>query len=548
MTLPSTGRRRACRDPAGSATSGVGRPRLESSIGSKRHSPVRDLASPFCCVRRQSVRRLVLVGHQGRRLLDDGVDLKVSTSFAEPSGWVTQDLTASTEGIQRRPRRCRRRLHTSPIGAAISTVWLAWRVPIGGSLDRQRVECRPVVTSGPPCHPGCRTPASTPPRHGPAATVGPRPGSDCPVQRLVRTRGQGGALDGGDDPGDRRRRRNPDARMVLLKGWDERGFRFFTNRESAKSASSRQILAAPVLYWRELMGKSASAATSSDSTIGIDEYFASPARFAARAWAALDRPIADRAELDGLLAAAEQRFAGEEVNRAAALRGGFLVRPRAIEFWQGQVGRLHDRFVLTGRRLRRLGDRAARTLGVEAVRSRGRPAQASHSQCLAASSPARDRDVSPGSRSRSGGRPRTAAGPGRRSLPTWSARRRWLGDGPRHGHGPLSIYRHPLLGTGVCGASTTFSTVKLQVLRCSIRPRRARARLRRSASAARRPARCRRSRPASPCKGRPPVSKRGPFDRRRSMRRSRKPPGRPRGGRPAVRFTSATPFRLGTFV
>ena len=140
----------------------------------------------------------------------------------------------------------------------------------------------------------------------------------------------------------------PDARMVLLKGWDERGFRFFTNRESAKAGQlDSSPVAALILYWRELDRQ-----VRIRGTVELlddeesDEYFATrPRGSQLGAWASpQSRPLADRAELDAMLAAAEQRFEGGDVERPPHW-GGYLVRPSAIEFWQGQVGRLHDRFV-----------------------------------------------------------------------------------------------------------------------------------------------------------------------------------------------------------
>jgi pyridoxamine 5'-phosphate oxidase len=141
----------------------------------------------------------------------------------------------------------------------------------------------------------------------------------------------------------------PDARMVLLKGWDERGFRFFTNRESAKGqqlgASPRAAL---ILYWRELDRQvRIRGAVEPLSDEESDEYFASrPRPSQLGAWASpQSRSLADRAELDARLAEIEARYGGGgEVPRPQHW-GGFRVAPELIEFWQGQVGRLHDRFL-----------------------------------------------------------------------------------------------------------------------------------------------------------------------------------------------------------
>ena len=59
------------------------------------------------------------------------------------------------------------------------------------------------------------------------------------------------------------------------------------------------------------------------------------------------RPIADRAELDAGLAAVRERFAEVEDVPRPETWGGFVLRPRTIEFWQGQQARLHDRFLYT---------------------------------------------------------------------------------------------------------------------------------------------------------------------------------------------------------
>ena len=139
----------------------------------------------------------------------------------------------------------------------------------------------------------------------------------------------------------------PDARMVLLKGADEAGLRFFTNYGSAKAAQlDLARRAALVVYWRELDRQ-----VRFRGTVARLDEAESDAYFAARprdsqigAWASpQSEPLSSRRELDRLVGEAEARFAGAEVPRPADW-GGYLLRPLTVEFWQGQVGRLHDRF------------------------------------------------------------------------------------------------------------------------------------------------------------------------------------------------------------
>jgi pyridoxamine 5'-phosphate oxidase len=154
----------------------------------------------------------------------------------------------------------------------------------------------------------------------------------------------------------------PDARMVLLKGVSADGFRFFTNYESAKAGQLDGAGAgAIVAYWREL-DRSVRARGEIErlGAADSDAYFATrPRGSQLGAWASpQSRPVSDRDDLDARLARVEERFAGDEVPRPGHW-GGYLLRPRAIEFWQGRVGRLHDRFRYTreaeGWRIDRLG-------------------------------------------------------------------------------------------------------------------------------------------------------------------------------------------------
>lgn len=154
----------------------------------------------------------------------------------------------------------------------------------------------------------------------------------------------------------------PDARMVLLKGADAEGIRFFTNYESAKAAQLEATgRAAIVLYWRELdRSVRARGAIERLPPGESDAYFATrPRGSQLGAWASpQSHPIESRQALDERLAEVEARFQGSDVPRPEHW-GGYLLRPRAIEFWQGHVGRLHDRFRYSregeGWRVERLG-------------------------------------------------------------------------------------------------------------------------------------------------------------------------------------------------
>jgi len=139
----------------------------------------------------------------------------------------------------------------------------------------------------------------------------------------------------------------PDARMVLLKGFDERGFRFHTNYGSEKG---RQLdadgRAALVVYWRELdrqvRVRGEVERLSADES---DEYWETrPRESQLGAWASpQSEMLGSREELEEQLQAIRERFEGGEVLRPEHW-GGYLLRPESVEFWQGQVGRLHNRF------------------------------------------------------------------------------------------------------------------------------------------------------------------------------------------------------------
>lgn len=143
---------------------------------------------------------------------------------------------------------------------------------------------------------------------------------------------------------------NPNARIVLLKDFDEQGFVFYTNYESRKgeelAANPRATL---VFYWTELERQvRITGSVEKVSAAESDEYFASrPLGAQLGAWAsAQSRPIPTRRALVMARDAREKESAGKRVMRPP-FWGGYRVVPTFIEFWKGRADRLHDRFAFT---------------------------------------------------------------------------------------------------------------------------------------------------------------------------------------------------------
>lgn len=138
---------------------------------------------------------------------------------------------------------------------------------------------------------------------------------------------------------------NPDARIVLLKSFDDSGFVFYTNYQSRKGKELAEIPRACLLFywsslWRQVRIEGAVEKTSDAES---DAYFQSrPVGSKLGAWASnQSEVVASREILEARFAELQQRF-GDNVPRPEHW-GGYRVRPTAIEFWQGQENRLHDR-------------------------------------------------------------------------------------------------------------------------------------------------------------------------------------------------------------
>ena len=152
----------------------------------------------------------------------------------------------------------------------------------------------------------------------------------------------------------------PSVRMVLVRGIDERGVAFYTNRESRKG---RELAANPygaiAIHWHLLQRQiRLEGPVEQLSDEESDAYFASrPYGSRLSAWASdQSRVIPDYETLERRVVDAAAQYP-VDVPRPAYW-GGYLLRPQTVEFWQGQVARLHDRFRYTrdggGWRLERL--------------------------------------------------------------------------------------------------------------------------------------------------------------------------------------------------
>ncbi len=142
----------------------------------------------------------------------------------------------------------------------------------------------------------------------------------------------------------------PTVRTVLLKRFDQKGFVFYTNYESAKA---RQIDENPhvelLFFWQSLQRQVRIAGTTEKvpTAESLKYFLTRPFDSRLGAWAsAQSSVISTRGFLEMKLDEMKRKFAQGEVP-LPSFWGGYRVKPRTLEFWQGGEGRLHDRFLYT---------------------------------------------------------------------------------------------------------------------------------------------------------------------------------------------------------